>query len=100
MLPLNSADPEDLGRALAERAKRRRLDMNLTQAGVAMRAGMSARSLKRFESTGEIALTSLLRIAHVLDATREFQQLFPEKAPLSLDDILKKKKQRMRGSRR
>ena len=89
--------PADLAKALAARAKARRLDRNLTQAGIAARAGMSTSSYKRFERTGEIALASLIRVAVVFDAEQEFELLLQKKLPLVLDDLLSKKKARARG---
>ncbi len=73
--------------------------MNLSQQGLAERAGVSLGSLKRFERTGEIAFVSLLRLADVLEATAEFQQLFPPKEVRSLDDLLTQQPQRQRGRR-
>jgi transcriptional regulator with XRE-family HTH domain len=89
---------EETGMSIAQRAKARRLALNLTQAGVAARAGVSFGSLKRFERTGEISLSSLLRIARVLDALAEFQAIFPKKEPVSLDDVLQAARPRRRAS--
>ena len=45
---------------IAERAKFRRLEQNLTQEGLALRSGVSLGSIKRFERSGEISLKSLM----------------------------------------
>jgi len=77
---------------IAERFKARRLGMNLSQEGLAVRSGVSWSSLKRFERTGLIALDSLLRIALVLDCLGDFDKLASDSLPLdankTLDDIL------------
>ena len=51
-------------------------------------SGVSYGSLKRFESTGEIALLSLLKIAVVLDCTEAFAQLFAHVEPRSIQEII------------
>jgi len=91
--------PQDIAQELAERAKDRRLAMNLTQAGFAKRAGISAGTIKRFEKTGQISLLSLLQIALVLGALEEFDGLFKlkTKAPSSIDDLTLKPRKPQRG---
>ena len=76
---------------LALRFKTRRLARNLTQEGLAKRAGVSWGSLKRFESTGFIALDTLLQLAMVLDCLGDFDGVCAENGSLaskSLDEIL------------
>lgn len=90
----------DASRGLAERARARRLDANLSQDGLAMRAGISRGSLKRFERTGEISLDRLLRIAFALGASDGFDQLFAPRDPRSLDEIIAEPPARQRGRRR
>ena len=90
---------DETGRSIAARAKARRLSMNLTQAGAAVRASVSLASLKRFERTGEVSLSSLLRIARVLDCLREFRALFPAPELRTLDEVLQRKKPRQRARR-
>jgi transcriptional regulator with XRE-family HTH domain len=87
--------------ALRDRLKRRRLALNLSQAGLAERSGVNLHSLRRFEKTGLIALESLLRIALVLGVLADFDQiaagaLEPEDTR-SLDEILASAKTRNRG---
>ena len=87
---------------IAVRAKARRLVLNLTQKGLAERSGVSYGSIKRFETSGQIALTSLLKIAVVLDCLDGFETLFPYRDDLaarSLDDLLAEPKTRKRGSK-
>ena len=54
-------------------------------------------TIKRFETTGEIALVSLLKLAFALDALPEFDALFAPKAVVSITDITQKKRTRGRG---
>ena len=77
--------PEDMMRALAQKAKALRLEANLTQSGLAVRSGVSLGSVKRFEKTGEISLKSLLNIAMVLRRLDDFESVFsPSDVPQSL----------------
>ena len=76
--------PMDIQRELAARAKARRLALNITQAELAERSGVSLGSLRRFESTGEISLRSFLELALVLGELKEFSTLFRPLQTVSL----------------
>ena len=92
--------PQDVLHELCNRFKSRRLALNLTQEGLAKRAGMSWSSLKRFEYTGQIAFESLLNLALVLDCLSDFNTICDDsihKAGVSLDKILSCKKTVKRG---
>ena len=90
-MPFILKTPLDVQQELAEQVRQRRLALNLSQGGLANRAGISMGTVKRFEKTGHISLDSLLKIALVLDALGEFETLFKTKttAPTSIDDLLK-----------
>ena len=64
---------------LAERVRARRKAQGLTQRRLADRSGVSYSSLRRFETTGEISLTSLLRLAQTLGCLEGFNALFGQK---------------------
>lgn len=82
---------------VAARVRARRLEANLTQAGLAVRAGMSTASLKRFERTGLIAFDALVRVAFVLGAENEFGSLFPSQPYKTLDEVVDGQRRRKRG---
>ena len=63
---------------IAHRIKQRRLKQNLTQAGLAIRAGVSVGTIKHFEKTGKVGLDILLNIALVLGCLDEFDELLSE----------------------
>ncbi|GJM65009.1 helix-turn-helix transcriptional regulator [Persicobacter diffluens] len=71
--------PQRQADALAERFKIIRKQQGFTQAQLADRSGVSLSSLKRFEQQGEIALLSLLKLAHVLNCLDDFEKLFQKK---------------------
>jgi len=85
---------------LAQRARARRLEQNLTQQGLAERSGVALGTLKRFETTGEISLDSLVRLAVALGAEEGFQQLFLPRPVETIDALLASRPTRQRGRRR
>ncbi len=100
ILSTNLISPEEYGRELAGRARQRRLEADLSQAGLAKRAGITTSSLKRFERTGEIALERLVRIAVALGASSGFELLLAQPLVRSLDEIIAAPGTRQRGRRR
>ena len=89
--------PSEIAMLLAERARTLRLQRNLSQAGLAARAGVSLASLKRFEHNGQISLDSLLRIAGVLEALEPLQGWFEAPAPTSIAEVQQRLQRRRRG---
>lgn len=90
--------PIEIMEDLASKVKTKRLELNLTQEGICSRSGVSLGSLKRFESTGQISLESLLKLAHAVNALSEFDTLFqPQKNRNSLFRETKSYKKRQRG---
>lgn len=75
--------------------------MNLSQAGLAKRSGVTLGSLKRFETTGLIAFDSLLKLALVLDCLGDFDKVAVDDdrtlTGRSLDDILAASRPRKKG---
>jgi len=82
--------PHDIVRSVAARLKRRRIDSNLTQRELASRSGVSYSSLRLIEDEGKGSFEALVKIAFALDAEAEFQNLFPARAPKTLEDVLAK----------
>jgi len=78
----------DIKQRLAHRIRSRRREAKISQKELAKRSGVSFGSVKRFESLGEISLTSLLRIAVVLGYEADFDKLFERKNYQSLDEII------------
>lgn len=85
---LDVYNPAEIAKGIAERLRKRRLEMNLTQQTLAKRSGVSLGSLKRFENNHEISLKHLLMIAVVLDATEEFTSLFIRRQFENIDQVL------------
>lgn len=95
----NAFSSHEIAKRIANRARVKRLQLNLSQQALANRSGVSLGSLKRFESEYEISLRHMLALALALQSTEEFLNLFPESEYNSIDDIIKqnKVKKRKRG---
>jgi transcriptional regulator with XRE-family HTH domain len=92
--------PDEVRREIASRLRARRLSDAMTQRDLAVRAGMSLGSLKRFEATGQIALDSLLRLALALGCLEDFDRIGADSMQIdgrTLDELLKEPRQRQRG---
>ena len=85
---------------LKDNFKQKRLSFNLTQEGLSNKSGVSLGSVKRFESSGEISFESLLKIALILNCLDDFKNIANKKDEQydSMDDLLKVKPMRKRGS--
>lgn len=81
----------DIKQNLVNRVKIRRKEAKVSQNELARRSGVSLGSIKRFENSGEISLSSLLRIAIVLGYETDFDKLFERKNYQSLDEIINAK---------
>lgn len=88
ILFVSSESPNDVAMNISARVKARRLELNLTQEGLASRAGLKFATYRRFEQAGEISLRGLLQIAFALNALPDFEMLFAQKQYQSLDEVL------------
>jgi transcriptional regulator with XRE-family HTH domain len=100
MLSLNIQTPNQIMFQLKENFKAKRLSFNLTQEGLANKSGVSLGSLKRFETTGQISLESLLALANVLDCLDDFLFIANQKPKefSSMEQLLQKKPPKKRGT--
>ena len=98
MMSIMLKTPSEVMQDLALKVKQKRLSQNLSQIGVADRAGVSLGSLKRFEQTGQISLESLLKIALSLNCLKDFESVFsPTEIRGSLFSYSGETKSRQRG---
>ena len=88
IMSFNILTPNDVAKQIAARVKARRLELNLTQEGMAARAGLKFATYRRIEQTGEISLKGLLQIGFALNILSEFDALFAQKQYQSLYDVL------------
>ena len=76
ILSLINKTPDSLMSGIAQRVKQRRLEKGWTQNMLATKAGVFLASYRRFETSGEISLCSLVMLAFALEMTDEFENLF------------------------
>lgn len=88
IIAFNVSSPSDIALQIAARVKVRRLELDLTQEGLAARAGVKFATYRRFEQTGKISLRGLLQVGFALNALSDFDALFAQKQYQSLDDVL------------
>lgn len=71
---------------LIKRVKARRKEHKYTQQELAKRSGVSYASIRRFETTGDISLASLIKIAHAMNCLEDFNNLFKYEQITNLKD--------------
>lgn len=69
---------EELDLKLAQRVRNIRKRRSISQEKMASMSGVSYGSVKRFESTGQISLLSLTKIAMALDIADELRNIFSQ----------------------
>ncbi|NQT58653.1 MAG: helix-turn-helix transcriptional regulator [Bacteroidetes bacterium] len=69
-------NPAEMGLSIALRVKTLRLMKNWTREVLAMRAGVSVSSLRRFETKGLASLELVIKLAFALSRLEEFSALF------------------------
>lgn len=72
--------------ALVERVKKRRKEARLSQMALSKRSGVSFASIRRFEETGEISLSSLMKVADALGCLEDFNAIFKHEIIMDLKD--------------
>ena len=90
MLSFLPKTPHDIKESLRQRFKTRRKQLKLTQKELAAKADVSLGSLKRFETTGQISLDSLLKLAFVLECLEDFDGVCGEREEMleSLEELI------------
>lgn len=86
--------PFEASQKIAQFAREKRLDLNLSQQTLSQTSGVSYSVIKKFELSGKISLESLLKIASALGCLKNFLEIFKNKTSLestSLDELLKQK---------
>ena len=76
---------------IVENVRERRLQMKLTQEGLAERSGVPLSTLRKFEQKGSISLESFLKLLSVIGGLEEvINALKPNKPNFkSIDEVLK-----------
>ena len=83
---------EEMNGALALRLKNITKRRGLSQQQLSERSGVSYGSLKRFESTGQISLLSLTKLAIALNCADDIRNLFTNVAYSSIEEVIREQK--------
>ena len=92
MIQLEQKTVPQIAESLAKRVQKRRKERHFTQAELAMRAGVSFASYKRFEQKHEIAFDSLIKIAIALGMEKDFDELFATPYFSSIEELIESEK--------
>lgn len=84
----NQKTPGEIDKIIAERIRNIRKRRKLSQKRLSEKSGVSLGSVKRFETSGEISLISLTKIAIALEISDELEGLFEEVPILSIEEII------------
>ena len=79
--------PVEINMGIAKRVRALRKRRKISQAKMSELSGVSLGSLKRFESTGEISLLSLTKIAIALGVQSELKGLFADVPFLTIEEV-------------
>ena len=79
---------EELDQNLAKRVRRFRKRRSISQEKLAHMSGVSYGSIKRFESTGQISLLSLTKIAMALDMADELRSIFTQVPYRNIEEVI------------
>ena len=83
---------EELDQKLAQRVRNIRKRRSISQEKLASMSGVSYGSIKRFESTGQISLISLTRIAIALDLADELRNLFIQAPYKDIQEVINERR--------
>ena len=83
---VNVLTEQSVVNGIVERAKKKRKQMKISQKQLSQKSGVAYASIRRFESTGDISLASLLKIAQALNALKDFENIFKGQVITSLKD--------------
>lgn len=83
---------EELDKKIADRVRLIRKRRSISQEKLAQISGVSFGSVKRFETTGQISLISLTKIAMALDMADDLRQIFTEVPYRNIQEVINESK--------
>jgi transcriptional regulator with XRE-family HTH domain len=98
--------PKQAQRLIRDHLKTKRLNMDLTQEGLASRSGVSLSTLRKFEQSSEISFKSLMKIISILGDIDDLVEYFKPGNHTkfkSIDEVIKanqEKPVKKRGKRK
>ena len=79
---------EELDQKLAQRVRKIRKRRSISQMKLASVSGVSYVSINRFETTGQISLISLTKIAMALDIADELRNIFTQVPYRNIQEVI------------
>ena len=91
--------PGEVQSHMAEKFKRARLDQGHSRSKAAKLTGVPESTLRAFETKGQISLRQFVMLCHVYGDLLVFEDIFSEKTPQTMEQLLvaDKKPKRQRG---
>ena len=83
---------EELDMKLAQRVRNIRRRRKISQEELSSVSGVSYGSIKRFETTGQISLISLTKIAMALDIADELRNIFTQVPYRNIQEVIDERK--------
>ena len=83
---------EEINLKIADRLKNIRKRRRISQKKLSEISGVSYGSIKRFETTGQISLLSLTRIATALDVVNELREIFSQVPYKNIQEVINENK--------
>ena len=83
---------EELNQKLAQRIRNIRRRRSISQEKLAVMSGVSFGSIKRFETSGQISLISLTKIAIALDLADELRNLFIQAPYKDIQEVINERR--------
>lgn len=80
--------PEELDKKLAMRVRNIRKRRSISQQKLSDISGVSYGSVKRFETTGQISLLALTKIAIALDISDELRNIFTQVPYRNIEEVI------------
>lgn len=78
--------PWQLQENLGKRFKKRRKEMRLSQSELAERSGVSLGSVRRWEQTGDISMSSFVKLMYAMGREQELDGLLQKRGYSSLEE--------------
>ncbi len=85
---LEEPTPKEIQQQIAIRIRAVRKRKKLSQVKLSEKSGVSLGSVKRFETSGEISLGGLIKLAIALDMVDEFEALFAEIPYATIEEVI------------
>ena len=83
---------EELDQKMAQRIRNIRRRRSISQEKLAEMSGVSYGSIKRFETSGQISLISLTKIAIALDLSDELRNLFTQAPYKDIQEVINERR--------